>query len=289
VRFGLFHGGLPSDDWPANRTWVRLAEELGFDSFWLADHPLSMRFDSWTQLAALAAVTDRIRLGTLVTCTYYRSALLLARIVADVDRISGGRVVLGIGSGSNQREIAQFAGSEQSVPQRLAAFRAMLRVLGPLLAGEEVELPNGQRAAIKPAAAQQPRVPILIGGGGEQVTLRLAARYADASDFTAPTLDELRRKYAVLRRHCEAVGRPYDSLLRTHYRPLVEFGEGVRTREEPDARGRLQLHVDPAGAVTYFRSVIEAGACYLLVGGAGLGTPDALRLFAERVIPAVTG
>jgi alkanesulfonate monooxygenase SsuD/methylene tetrahydromethanopterin reductase-like flavin-dependent oxidoreductase (luciferase family) len=123
---------------------------------------------------------------------------------------------------------------------------------------------------IRPGPSQAPRVPILVAGGGEKVTLRQVAQYADASNFgagntigSAWTLDDVRRKYVALRGHCEAVGRPYDSVLRTYFGGVLEFGEGVQTREEHfrTAFGQyLVLHGDPKGAVAHYRALVDAGA-----------------------------
>src|SRR5262245_66231825 len=101
VRFGVFNA--PAADWPALLAWVRLTERLGFDSFWIQDHPMLAPIDCWTALAALAVATERLRLGSLVSCVAYRPPAVLARMAADVDRLSGGRLVLGLGARSEER------------------------------------------------------------------------------------------------------------------------------------------------------------------------------------------
>lgn len=297
VRFGLYGGLLP--DWSRGLEWVQLAEELGFDSFWMADHPVAHGRDCWTYLAALATVTSRIRLGSLVSCVYYRAPALLARIVADVDMISNGRVVLGLGIGDVEREFAQLGLAYPPVRERQAALGETLEVLPQLLGGEEVSLSGAHLrvngAVIRPGPPQKPHVPILVAGGGEKVTLRQVAQYADASNFGAGntmgnawTLDDVRRKYEALRGHCEAVGRPYDSVLRTYFGGVLEFGERVQTREEhfSTAFGQyLVLHGDPKGAVAHYRALVDAGVRYIIL--VGLADPQALRLFAEQVVPQV--
>ena len=290
-RVGLY--GL-TDEWARDVERVRLAEALGFDAFWAADHPLSHGRDPWTYLAALAAVTRRIRLGTLVTSAHYRPLALLARIVADVDRISGGRAVLGIGIGDNPRDAARLGVPYPPVAARQAALAAALRVLRPLLAGAAAELPGGESVVLTPGPVQA-RVPILLAGGGERVTLRQVAEYADAANFGAGspiggawTLADVRRKYAVLRAHCQAVGRPYDSVLRTHFGAL-RLAEGAETREVAvtSALGHryLGLGADPAGAAAHYRALADAGVQYFVVQG--LNDPATVRLFGERVLPAI--
>jgi len=286
--YGLTH------DWARDVERVQLAEALGFDAVWVADHPLSHGRDPWTYLAALAAVTRRLRLGTLVTSANYRPLALLARIVADVDRISGGRVVLGIGIGDNPRDAARLGVPYPPVPARQAALAAALRVLRPLLAGAEAELPGGERLRLDPPPAQE-RVPVLLAGGGERVTLRQVAEHADAANFGAGspmgrawTLADVRRKYAALRAHCQAVGRPYASVLRTYSSGLV-LEEGGEPREEPvtSALGHryLILRGDPAGVAAHYRTLADAGVQYLIVQG--LADPAAVRRFGERVLPAI--
>src|SRR5688500_12499551 len=103
IRFGLIHPWIGTSlTWPALLRQVQQTEALGFDSYWFSDHPL-LNADCWTQIAALAATTRTIRLGTMVSCVYYRHPAVLARIVADVDRMSEGRIVLGLGIGDSER------------------------------------------------------------------------------------------------------------------------------------------------------------------------------------------
>ena len=126
VRFGVAYG--PRTDWPEVRDFVQLVEALGFDSYWVMDHPVS-GFDAWSSLAALAAATTRLRLGPLVSCVYYRSPAMLARLAADVDRVSGGRLVLGLGGGNHAREFAQLGFSFPSVRERLQAVDETIRIV----------------------------------------------------------------------------------------------------------------------------------------------------------------
>ncbi len=170
VRFGLYGGLTP--DWPRSLEWVQLAEELGFDSFWLADHPVAHGRDCWTYLAALATGTRRIRLGSLVSCVYYRAPALLARIVADVDLISSGRIVLGLGIGDVEGEFAQLGLAYPPVRERQAALEEALKVLPRLLHGEEVTLRGAHfrvdSAVIRPGPCQEPRVPILVAAAAKK-------------------------------------------------------------------------------------------------------------------------
>jgi alkanesulfonate monooxygenase SsuD/methylene tetrahydromethanopterin reductase-like flavin-dependent oxidoreductase (luciferase family) len=180
---------------------ARRVEELGLDSIWLYDH-LQTRdgnpdrvLECWTSLAALARETAHVRLGQIVTCSLYRNPGLLAQMAATVDAASGGRVVVGVGAGWDEREYTEFGYADALPPirERLAHLERTLQVL-----------------------RERQRSPILVGGGGEKVLLRLVAQYADACNFT-DSFDPAfyRLKLAVLRRHCDEVGRDYEAIEKT--------------------------------------------------------------------------
>src|SRR3954469_3196866 len=173
VRFGILGG--PRDDWAALRDFVQTVEALGFDSYMRVDHPL-LQMDPWTVLAALAASTRRLRLGTQVNCVFYRHPVLLARVVPDVDRISGGRAVLGLGSGDMAAEFRAMGLDYPPIKERQGTLEESLRVVPRLLRGETVSFQGRYlrvaEATLGITAIQQPHVPILVAGGGERTTLR---------------------------------------------------------------------------------------------------------------------
>jgi alkanesulfonate monooxygenase SsuD/methylene tetrahydromethanopterin reductase-like flavin-dependent oxidoreductase (luciferase family) len=301
VRFGIVGG--PSGDWPALRDFVQAAEELGFDSYWRPDHPLMLP-DCWTSLAAIATVTRRLRLGSMVNCVLYRNPVLLARAAADVDGISGGRVVLGLGAGDIGAEARAMGVAFPSVRQRQAALAEALAVVPRLLRGEQVTFRGDScrvdGARLHPPALQEPYVPILVGGGGERTALGLVARHADASSLGAgswgggaATGADVRRKYGALRERCAEVGRPYDAVLRTFHVFPVVLGDTPATVETKLGRlppglvamaGAGALVGTPDQAVGRLRSLIAAGCQYITLA---VLEPDTLRVLAERVIPAV--
>lgn len=180
---------------------ARRAEELGLDSVWLYDH-LQTRdgdpdrvLECWTSLAALARETSRLRLGQIVTCALYRNPGVLAQMAATVAAASGGRLVVGLGAGWDEREYVEFGFGDALPPirERLAHLERTLVVL-----------------------RERQRSPILVGGAGEKVLLRLVARYADACNLTDSFDPEFyRHKLDVLRRHCEEVGRDYEAIEKT--------------------------------------------------------------------------
>lgn len=209
--------------WPTTRqSWDDFfdlavhAEATGWDGIWVADHfmpaapPLDVpTLECWAVLGALAASVPRVRIGSLVASNTYRHPAVLANMAATVDQLSGGRLVLGIGAGWQENEHRAYGITLPPVRERLARLEEACEVLRGLLDrprttfhGRFYELLD---APLDPKPLQQP-LPLLVGGGGERVTLRIAARWADEWN-TWGTPDVLARKGAVLDRHCHAVGR----------------------------------------------------------------------------------
>lgn len=303
TRFGL----LPLadlQDWPDYLNLAHMAEGLGFDSFWIPDHPLGGR-DCWTTLAALAAATSTIRLGSATSCVFFRSPAVLARAAADVDRISNGRLVLGVGIGDNPQEFTALNIPWLSARERQRALEETVHIVRGLWS-EEPFTYQGTHFQITdatgdPGPLQQPYVPLLIAGGGERVTLRQVAQYADVCNFgphpdvgSAFTLEDVRRKYAVLRGYCEAAGRPYDAILRTYIDMpiLAETKAAAEAKVEAmpaDSRAYFgpALHGStPAETIAHFRNLVDAGVQYFLLMH-WPGELETFHLLGEQVIPAL--
>lgn len=204
-------------DWPAYLEAARLVDELGYDHLWTWDHLVSAVgdpdrpvFEGYTALAAWAAVTRQARLGLLVGANTFRSPALVAKSVATIDHISGGRAILGLGGGWHVREHAAFGVEFGSgFGERLDWLEEALQLIRPLLRGEEVthEGPRYRtdRLRLAPPPIQE-RLPIMVGGVGERKTLRSVARHADMWNAQVP-LAGAQHKLDVLRAHCEDVGR----------------------------------------------------------------------------------
>lgn len=223
MRFSIWPStGRP---WDEILTLARHCEAAGWDGLYLADHfmphgdltadtdqSLAMdgdKLECWSVLGALAATVPRMRLGSLVSGITYRHPAVLANIAAAVDRISGGRVVLGVGAGWQLNEHLAYGIELGSVSERLDRFEEACEVITSLLrqrrstfAGRYYRLAD---APNQPVPVQE-RLPLLVGGGGEQRTLRIAARYADQWNVWS-TPEVLARKLGVLRSHCAAIGR----------------------------------------------------------------------------------
>jgi len=169
-------------------------------------------------LAALARDTKRVRVGQIVSCNSYRNPALVAKMASTLDVLSHGRLNFGIGAGWYEHEYRAYGYPFPDGPERLRQLREALQVIHAMWEQEEAIF-EGQyyqvRGAInQPKGVQKPHIPILIGGSGEKVTLKLVAQYGDACNVSGD-LKTLEHKFAVLKQHCESVGRDYESIYRT--------------------------------------------------------------------------
>jgi alkanesulfonate monooxygenase SsuD/methylene tetrahydromethanopterin reductase-like flavin-dependent oxidoreductase (luciferase family) len=292
------------NEWSEIRAFAQRAEALGFDACWANDHPNRL-MDCWTALSALALATERIRLISLVSCVYYRSPYLLARQAADVDRLSDGRLVLGIGSGWDAPEFAEMCLPMPSTGIRQETMEETLQIVQGLWRGGPFTF-NGKHRQVKGAALrilpiQQPYVPILIAGGGERVTLRQVARYADMSNFaphesagSAFDVGDVERKLGRLKEFCAEIGRPYDSIVRSHYSPLLtlavdedKLAEKKRQARIPDAElHTVPLFATPDQAISHYQALSDAGVQFFLCLVNGRDD-ETVHLLADVVIPAI--
>jgi F420-dependent oxidoreductase-like protein len=221
-----YTGTGAADAWAHSLDWTRRAEELGYDHLWVYDHvetvPRRERthvFEAFTMLAALSQRTSRIQLGQLVTCVGYRNVGLLAKEAACIDVMSDGRFILGVGAGWYDREYRAYGYDYPSDRDRLALLDEALTVIPRLWSEETVDFDGAHvhldGAYCEPQPLRSPRPPILVGGGGEKVTLRIAARHADMTNWQVG-LDAFVRKSGLLAGYCEDIGRDPDSIVRTH-------------------------------------------------------------------------
>ena len=224
LRFGL---QIPSFTWPGGpaeigprlRDIAQTAEDVGFESIWVMDHFRQIpivgpdwhdMFDSYTTLGYIAAATERVKLGTMVTGVTYRNIAHLGKIIASLDVLSGGRAMCGIGAAWFQQEHVAYGWPFPPLAERYALLEDALQLL-PLLWGPGAPAFEGERIHV-PEAMCYPRplqehIPILVGGSGERRTLKLVAQYADACNLFGEA-DVVRHKVDVLHRHCAAIGRP---------------------------------------------------------------------------------
>lgn len=202
---------------------TRRCEELGIDSLWLYDHlygpgmPDYPSMEAWTLATALLSRTERIRVGHMVLCNQFRHPVTLAKMATTLDQISGGRLALGIGSGSIEDEHRRAGLDWGSFAERSERLGETLAILHQAFAEERIDFSGKHFTVsdmpIKPGPIQTPRPPIVVGGVGEKFTLPLVARYADVWNVPTYALDEIEQKIAALRSICEDAGRDPDSIV----------------------------------------------------------------------------
>ncbi len=284
------------------------AERAGFDAVWLYDHfhtvpipQLESVFECWTSMAALARDTSSIRLGQMVTCNSYRPPSLLAKMASCIDVVSHGRLILGIGAGWYEHEYTAYGYEYPETPERLRMLRESLQVIMAMWTQDRAEFEGEHykvRGAInEPKPVQKPHPPIWIGGGGEKVTLKLVAQYGDACNFNADVAT-VRHKLDVLRRHCETVGRDYDSVLKTleFYAILGDRREvdrvvrdtSRRTGVDEDFIRSWHPHHGTADLVAErIHEYVEVGIQYFIVNVPNAFEGGIISRFAEEVFPRV--
>lgn len=300
---------LSSIDGAANK-WQRAveialrAEELGYDSLWVYDHFHNVPkpaheavFEAWTVMAAISQRTSSIRLGQMVGCNSYREPSVLAKITSTVDVISGGRLDWGIGAGWYENEYKGYGFEFPPPKERIGMLREAVEIVKSMWTEQETSYSGKyyemERAHCDPKPLQSPHPPIWIGGGGEQLTLRVVARHADCANFGG-TLEEFGRKREILKGHCAAVGRDEETIRKTWSPEMF-----IRSTEaEIEAAGTRSLWGHPletwkqTALVGTPEQVCERVQAYLDRGCTGFipwcsDYPDteSMELFATQVIP----
>ncbi len=220
---GEYAGWSAVDAWNRTVAIARQAEALGFDSLWAFDHfhttpePTDeLTFESFTMLAALAALTERPQIGHIVACAGFRNPALTAKMASTIDVISGGRAVLGIGAGWKQEEWEAYGYRFPATGERLDMLHDQLEIITRMFGSERAEY-AGQHASVagavnQPRGVQIPGIPIMVGGNGRERTWRLAARFADELNLDAVPPGELPRAMKIIADRCREVGRDPASL-----------------------------------------------------------------------------
>ncbi len=234
--------------WPDFLDLSTHVEATGWDGIWAADHfmpagpPLDTpTLECWTVLAALATLVPRVRLGSLVVGNTYRHPAVLANIAATLDQVCGGRLVLGLGAGWQVNEHEAYGLNLPSAPERLARLEEACAIIKGLLSQRRTTF-EGRFYRVVDAPLEpkpvQATLPLLVGGGGERVTLRIAARFADEWN-TWGTPKVLRQKASVLDRHCEALGRDPTTITRSAQAIVEPQAPGMGTEPFPAALARI--------------------------------------------------
>ena len=294
------------------RPWVAAAEAacgfeaLGFDSVWVCDHlygpqsPQLPILEAWSMVSAVAAITERVQIGTLVTPAGMRNPAQLGKVIATADNIAGGRVIAGLGGGWMAREFTDFGMPFLTVGERLRQLEETVELLRRMW-GDEAEVSYGGEFVQADNVVCQPkpprRVPILIGGAGEKVTLKLVAKHADIWNNQAGQQHALGRKMDVLKRHCDAVGRNADEIVASQQclvaiapdaeraGPMADRAEKIFGGHMGDPKGPLAITGTPERCAEQIRKHIDLGCTMFVMEFFGKDTLEPARLFAEQVLP----
>lgn len=314
LEFGLHLPRFTWDGGPAGlgerlAQIARCAEEVGITSLWVMDHLVQIpqvgrewdeMLEAYTTLGYLAGITRTVRLGALVTGITYRNVAQLAKIVATLDVLSGGRAACGLGAAWFEREHRLYGYDFPPLAQRYELLEDALRLL-PLMWGPGAPAFSGHRIEVPEAVCYprplQARIPILVGGGGERRTLRLVAEHADACNVFGQA-DEVRHKVAVLRRHCADLGRDPAEVAVTHLSTVLCAPDRAALAERVERLRPAGQGAEPvaaavnAGTVTdhvgRFRALAESGVATAIVSLADLDGTAAVEDFAP-VIAAFRG
>ncbi|MEV0947777.1 LLM class F420-dependent oxidoreductase [Rhodococcus sp. NPDC049939] len=282
MRFGLFvpqgwrldlAGIDPADQWSVMRDFALRADRGSWDSLWVYDHfhtvPMPTEeatHEAWTLMSALGAVTSRIRLGQMCTAMSYRNPAYLAKVAATTDIISGGRVEMGIGGGWYEHEWRAYGYGFPSAGERLARLDEGVQIMRQAWAegsatfqGKHYQVDG---AIVRPRPLQEGGIPLWIAGGGEKVTLKIAAKYAQYTNFDG-TPDVFVRKSELLRNHCDSVGTDFDAIVRSaNYNVAIGATEAEVERRLETLKQRLTPYVGTAaaeGSLGAFRGLPAVG------------------------------
>jgi F420-dependent oxidoreductase-like protein len=278
-----------------------------YDSIWVYDHfhtfprvEQEAVFEAWTITAALARDTRRVNIGQMVTCIGYRNPALLAKIASTVDVLSHGRLYCGIGAGWYEHEWRAYGYGFPETRDRMRAFREATQIIHKMWTEEtpnfEGEYFHIHGAINEPRGVQKPHPSLWIGGSGEQVTLKLVAQYGNACN-TGGDPDTLRHKFAVLREHCENVGRNYDEIIRSTNNNVVFLKNSDNIEQETEkVRATYGWSVDdlrnaaivgtPEQVTERLQALAGAGADYFIIYFPRIAYDhEPLHIFAEQVAP----
>ena len=306
MKFGIHNpswlfGPDPAEAFEEVKAKAQWAENHGFVWFSVMDHLIQIGgvgapdepfMEGWTVLSALAAVTSRIRLATLATSVGYRNPAHLAKIAAGVDLISRGRLTLGIGAGYLETEYRQYGWEFPDRPgvrirQMAEAVRLILAMWTEKRTTFHGRYFHVEDAILEPKPVQKPHPPVLIAGGGEQLTLRAVARLADAGNIGGDP-ETVRHKLAVLRGHCDAAGRDYDAIEKTHNNSwLLARDEAAvaAKRERLAPRGPLRGFVGTVSAAIDLIGRYQEAGVQLLINSDYRNDAETNELLASDVMP----
>lgn len=293
------------------RTWAEAKsnsvefEAMGYDSLWVCDHlygpqsPQIPILEAWSLISAVAAVTSKVEIGTLVTPAGMRNAAQLGKVIATIDNIAEGRIIPGLGAGWMPREFSDFGVPFLPTSQRLVQLRETVELLKRMWTEPSVSYDGKYVKASNLVCEPKPvRVPpILIGGSGEKVTLKLAAQHADIWNHQAARQSELPQKIEVLKQRCREVGRDFSTLTISQQclvtiapdeasaEPMIDTAKKIFGGHMGDPTGPLAIAGSPQRVREQIQKHIDLGCTMFLIEFFGRDTREPAKLFADTVLP----
>jgi F420-dependent oxidoreductase-like protein len=304
LPFYAFQAKSPAEYFGTLKNIVLESERLGYDTFWLDDHLMYKNWsilEPWITLSALSQITNRIRLGTMVTCNAHRNPALLAKTAATLDNLSNGRLELGIGAGIQEQEHISYGFDFPKPSVRVEQLGEALEVITRLWTKKKATYKGKyyslKDAVCEPKPIQTPHLPIIVGGCGEKYSLKVAAKYADRFDWGfLPSLDEYKHKIGVLKNHCKSVGRDFCEIEKSCW----PSGQVLVAKDQDELCQKIAkfkpsnislevfkkstLVVTPQQCQEHLQVYMDLGVSYFMLYFADLPSLEGLRLFAKAII-----
>ena len=306
-RMDLVEIDDPVEQYDAMTQVGKAAEAAGYDSIWVYDHfhtvptpEIETTFEAWTVTAGLSRDTSRVRIGQMVTCNGYRNPALLAKIASTVDVMSNGRLICGLGAGWYEHEWLAYGYGFPDIPDRMRSFREAVEIIVGMWTDEKATF-HGKYHTIdgainEPKGVQKPHIPLWLGGGGEKVTLKLAAQWGAGCNVGGGRLELVKQKLDVLRQHCDTLGRDFDEIVRSTNMNIFLLEDGadpekataqVRGARSYEEYTRDAFVLTSAQLVEHISKLTELGVNYVITYFPRVAYDHTmLNRFASEVIPA---
>jgi len=304
LKFGWHMPSFPVDGSDATEFMQQINTTLAlvqphFDSAWVDDHfwPWAKfqandtpYLECMTTIAYMAARYPELKFGSSVLCQAYRNPGLMAKMVANLQWLTGGRFLFGIGAGWMEEEFAAFNYDFPKPAVRIAQMEEVIQIVQQLWRETPASF-QGKYYQIQDAYLMpkpDPIPPLLIGGGGEQLTLRAVARYADWWNIPGGTLENYTHKLGILRQHCEAIGRNYDAIVKTWSAECVAVAateEAARQAVEATPYNNAPIYGTPAQVAEQLQAFLDVGVTYLIVRLVDFPNISGMERFINEVIP----
>ena len=300
-QLGSYTPSEHGNHWDTTLAAARACEQAGLDSVWLADHFMFPDkehpdkevpvFDCFVALGAIAASTSRIRIGELVVGVPYRNPALLAKMLTTLDIIAHGRTIVGLGAAWHEPEFLAYGWPFPAVRERMEMLEDAVQIVDRMMTQRPASFSGKhyQLAAAynDPPPVQKPRPPIMIGGGGEKTTLRLVAQYADFCNVGGDP-EMVAHKFAVLRQHCERVGRPFDAITRSNdVSILIAANERELAAKKARYGESFNLIGTPDAIIEGLRRYAHSGSQYVTFHMPDAKEVEPILLLGETVVQQV--